>query len=368
MSETGQPTAPERSSLRRRGLLLEYLTIGWNIVEAVVAFFAGIAAGSIALIGFGLDSLIEVFAATVVVWELRGVAEDRERKALRLIAVSFFVLAAYVSVEAIRHLAVGSPGDPASADRSVRASLRGGRLTRRGRRPPGPPGSRAGVRSRDRGSVLHTDRAATLEGVLGRARGRGRRARGSFSIPRSSRSRGRPPRVRARCGRTVGPMEPTEPSALLCGALARRLSILVPVTDSTAGQSIHLLELNALLEDVAAKAQAVRPSSTEGLSDAEELGLLLFVSTFEVFLGIRALLGEQLAEEARMLSRTLLEDTARLIWLATSGDELDARALNFTYSSIEHERRLYRAALDNGYEWAESALADLDAELAAVKE
>jgi len=108
MSEMSQPTAPERSSLRRRGLLLEYLTIGWNIVEAVVAFFAGIAAGSIALIGFGLDSLIEVFAATVVVWELRGVAGDRERKALRLIAVSFFVLAAYVSVEAIRDLAVGS--------------------------------------------------------------------------------------------------------------------------------------------------------------------------------------------------------------------------------------------------------------------
>jgi divalent metal cation (Fe/Co/Zn/Cd) transporter len=103
-----QPTAPERSSLHRRGLLLEYVTIGWNILEAVVAFFAGIAAGSIALIGFGLDSLIEVFAATVVVWELRGMADDRERKALRLIGLSFFVLAAYVSVEAIRDLVVGS--------------------------------------------------------------------------------------------------------------------------------------------------------------------------------------------------------------------------------------------------------------------
>ena len=108
ISEMSQPTAPERSSLRRRGLLLEYLTIGWNILEAAVAFLAGIAAGSIALIGFGLDSLIEVFAATVVVWELRGVAEDRERRALRLIAVSFFVLAAYVSVEAIRDLVVGT--------------------------------------------------------------------------------------------------------------------------------------------------------------------------------------------------------------------------------------------------------------------
>jgi divalent metal cation (Fe/Co/Zn/Cd) transporter len=104
-----QPAASKRVSLRRRGLLLEYLTIGWNILEAVVAFFAGVAAGSIALIGFGLDSLIEVFAATVVVWELRGMAEDRERRALRLIGASFFVSAAYVSVEAIRNLVVGSP-------------------------------------------------------------------------------------------------------------------------------------------------------------------------------------------------------------------------------------------------------------------
>ena len=103
-----QPPALDRSSLRRRGLLLEYFTIGWNVAEAGVAFFAGVVAGSIALIGFGLDSLIEVFAATVVVWQLRGVAEDRERKALKLIAVSFFVLAAYVSVEAIRDLVVGS--------------------------------------------------------------------------------------------------------------------------------------------------------------------------------------------------------------------------------------------------------------------
>jgi divalent metal cation (Fe/Co/Zn/Cd) transporter len=78
------------------------------VLEAVVAVSAGIVAGSIALIGFGLDSLIEVFAATVVVWEMRGVSEDRERVALRLIAVSFFVLAAYVSIEAIRDLAVGA--------------------------------------------------------------------------------------------------------------------------------------------------------------------------------------------------------------------------------------------------------------------
>jgi divalent metal cation (Fe/Co/Zn/Cd) transporter len=95
-------------ALRRRALQLEYITIGWNILEAVVAIWAGVVAGSIALIGFGLDSLIEVFAATVVVWELRGVSEDRERMALRLIAASFFVLAVYVTTQSIHDLVVGS--------------------------------------------------------------------------------------------------------------------------------------------------------------------------------------------------------------------------------------------------------------------
>ncbi len=95
--------------LRRRALGLAALTIAWNVVEAVVAVAAGVAAGSIALVGFGFDSTIEVLSAWVVVWqfgaELRGgYDEDRERRALRLIGVTFFVLAAYVSVEAVRDL------------------------------------------------------------------------------------------------------------------------------------------------------------------------------------------------------------------------------------------------------------------------
>lgn len=97
-----------RDHLRRRAFLLEYATIGWNLLEAIVAVWAGIMVGSIALVGFGLDSLIEVFAAGVVVWELRGEDKDRQAKALRLIAISFFVLTAYVSVEAIRDLVIGS--------------------------------------------------------------------------------------------------------------------------------------------------------------------------------------------------------------------------------------------------------------------
>ena len=88
----------------RRALQLERLTIGWNLVVTVVAVGFGLAAGSIALIGFGFDSLIEVFAASVVVWELRGAGEDRERLALRLIAVSFFALAIYVLIESARDL------------------------------------------------------------------------------------------------------------------------------------------------------------------------------------------------------------------------------------------------------------------------
>lgn len=64
------------------------------------------AAGSLALVGFALDSFVEVFAGGVVLWHLRGVAEERERRALRLIAVSFFAIAAYVAVETARDLAL----------------------------------------------------------------------------------------------------------------------------------------------------------------------------------------------------------------------------------------------------------------------
>jgi divalent metal cation (Fe/Co/Zn/Cd) transporter len=93
-------------ALRRRGLLLEYATIVWNLAEAAVAITLGALAGSIALVGFGLDSLVEVFAASVVVWELKGTVGERERLALRLIALSFFALAAYVALEAARDLIV----------------------------------------------------------------------------------------------------------------------------------------------------------------------------------------------------------------------------------------------------------------------
>ena len=90
--------------LFRSGLQLAWFIIVWDVIEGVVAVSAGIAVGSIALIGFGVDSGIEVFAASVVVWQLRGGAGARQRPALRLIAVSFAALAVYVGFEAVRDL------------------------------------------------------------------------------------------------------------------------------------------------------------------------------------------------------------------------------------------------------------------------
>jgi divalent metal cation (Fe/Co/Zn/Cd) transporter len=82
--------------LLRRGLLLEYTTLGWNVIGTVIVAAAAIAAGSVALAGFGLDSLIEIFASVVVVWQLTGADQRRERRALRLIGGAFFALALYI--------------------------------------------------------------------------------------------------------------------------------------------------------------------------------------------------------------------------------------------------------------------------------
>ncbi len=101
------------TALSRRARQLAWATIAWNVIEAVVAITAGAAASSIALVGFGLDSTVEVLSAVVILWQLHGLAEDRERRALRLIAVSFFALAVYVAVQAIVDLS--SRAQPESA-------------------------------------------------------------------------------------------------------------------------------------------------------------------------------------------------------------------------------------------------------------
>lgn len=102
--------------LSRRVRLLTSATITYNIVEAVVAISAGAAASSAALIGFGLDSLIEVSSAASVWWQFSGSdPEARERTALRIIAASFFALAGYVTVESIRSLAGGQTAESSTA-------------------------------------------------------------------------------------------------------------------------------------------------------------------------------------------------------------------------------------------------------------
>jgi divalent metal cation (Fe/Co/Zn/Cd) transporter len=98
-------TPARRARLNRRSLLLAYATAGYNLVEGIVALAAGALASSAALIGFGLDSVIEVSSALVVIWQFRSrLPEARERLALKLIAVSFFALAGWVAVSALRTL------------------------------------------------------------------------------------------------------------------------------------------------------------------------------------------------------------------------------------------------------------------------
>lgn len=100
----------ERERLQRRARLLAWGGIGWHFIEFAIALAAGIAASSIALIGFGVDSLIEALAGFVVVWLFTGTrvhSETAERRAQELIAASFFILAAYVAVESVRDLVEG---------------------------------------------------------------------------------------------------------------------------------------------------------------------------------------------------------------------------------------------------------------------
>jgi divalent metal cation (Fe/Co/Zn/Cd) transporter len=103
--------SPERERLERRARMLAWGGIAYHFVEFAIAIGAGIAASSIALIGFGADSLIEALAGFVVLWLFTGTrigSHEAERRAQQLIAVSFFILAAYVGIESIRTLAGGT--------------------------------------------------------------------------------------------------------------------------------------------------------------------------------------------------------------------------------------------------------------------
>jgi divalent metal cation (Fe/Co/Zn/Cd) transporter len=110
------PADARERGFRRRALRLEWGTNAWNLMEVVVTVFLGLISGSLALIAFGLDSLVEVFASTVVIWHLREVGPDpddhRTHHALRLIAAAFFALSLYLLVASSRSLILGNrPGD-----------------------------------------------------------------------------------------------------------------------------------------------------------------------------------------------------------------------------------------------------------------
>jgi cation diffusion facilitator family transporter len=102
-------TPARREELHRRGLLLEWFTVAWNVIEGVVAIGAGVVTGSVSLVAFGADSFIEVISAVALLWRLRKAgphasAEERgaaERRALYLVAATFFLLAAYITYEAV---------------------------------------------------------------------------------------------------------------------------------------------------------------------------------------------------------------------------------------------------------------------------
>lgn len=107
------------SRLHKKALLLSYFTVGYNLVEGIVSIFAGLLAGSIALVGFGLDSFVESLSGSVMIWRFRKQGkiskeeEERvEKKAIRLVAYTFFLLGAYVLYESVKKIYFHEIPDP----------------------------------------------------------------------------------------------------------------------------------------------------------------------------------------------------------------------------------------------------------------
>lgn len=115
VAEAARSRDPDRVALHRRALRLAWFVVAWDLIEGAVAVTAGLAASSVALVGFGIDSAIEVFAAAVVVRHLRDPRRIGQARALRLLAASFFLLAAYVVFESVRDLIGREQPDPSLA-------------------------------------------------------------------------------------------------------------------------------------------------------------------------------------------------------------------------------------------------------------
>ena len=115
-------SAQRRAELGRRAQWLAGASVAYNAVEATVAIAAGAAASSIALVGFGLDSIVEMSSGLIILWQFRHpMPETRERRALRLIAISFFALAGYVTVESLRSLLGGPSAEPSPVGIAIAA-------------------------------------------------------------------------------------------------------------------------------------------------------------------------------------------------------------------------------------------------------
>ena len=100
-----------RAALVQQGRRIEYLSLGWTALEALVGVWVGLLAGSVALVGFGADSLIEIASSAVLIWRLHDhpLSEHRERVALKLVGIGFLLLAVYVGCEAARDLLLREP-------------------------------------------------------------------------------------------------------------------------------------------------------------------------------------------------------------------------------------------------------------------
>jgi len=111
----------DRNALIKRGRWLEYFTIGWNLLEAVVAIGSGLLSGSVALVGFGADSLIESISGSILIWRLADddKGDAREKIAVRLVGVSFMILAAYVTFDSVKSLIYQEPPETSYAGIAV---------------------------------------------------------------------------------------------------------------------------------------------------------------------------------------------------------------------------------------------------------
>jgi divalent metal cation (Fe/Co/Zn/Cd) transporter len=165
MSQVSISRAAPRAADVRRGRRLEYFTVAWNSLEAVVAIGAGLFAGSVALVGFGVDSVIETSSGAVLLWRLRDGerGEAREAVALRLVGVSFLLLAAYVAYGAVRSLLMREPPEASYAGIAIAALslVVMPLLARAKRRVAAQLGSRA-----MRADARQTDLCAYLSAIL----------------------------------------------------------------------------------------------------------------------------------------------------------------------------------------------------------